>query len=219
MKTCVWFSWIIFIVAIAALCLAWLRCKPIEAEWASILVGAIGSIAGSVIGWQIYNAIEMRNIINRISDLENGFTKSNQDLQAQDKRNMLLIEAFAKYSEAEKEKDSKATQYRAYAEALLLFLKANIAVGHEYMNNTKSGLSDALTALESKVQPLDKKLLIDHDSHIENTYDEIIDIIQYRKKELSDLKKLVKEFRDRRKSLVEKFNKELLDKQTKKKRH
>lgn len=207
MKTSIWFSWIIFIVAIAALCLAWLRCKPIEAEWASILVGAIGSIAGAVIGWQIYNAIEMRNIINRISDLENDFTKSNQDLQAQDKRNMLLIEAFAKYSEAEKEKDSKATQYRAYAEALLLFLKANIAVGHEYMNNTKSGLSAALTALESKVQPLDKKLFIDHDPQMENTYDEIIDVIKSRNKELSDLRKWIKGLRDRRRNLVKQFSK------------
>ena len=70
MKTCVWFSWIILAVAIAALCLAWLRCEPIKADWDAILVGILGGIVTALIGWQIYKSIEINSILRRVKSAE-----------------------------------------------------------------------------------------------------------------------------------------------------
>lgn len=77
MKTSVWFSWLIFAVAIAALSLAWLRSEPITADWASILVGSLGGITTALIGWQIYKSIEINTILRRIKNAE----KSVKDIE------------------------------------------------------------------------------------------------------------------------------------------
>ncbi|MBD5367210.1 MAG: hypothetical protein HDR82_09490 [Bacteroides sp.] len=77
MKTSLWFSWMIFIIAIVALCVAIVRCEPIRADWASVLVGVLGSIVTALIGWQIYKSIELNNILKRVSKVE----KSAKDVE------------------------------------------------------------------------------------------------------------------------------------------
>lgn len=70
MKTSVWFSWLILTVAIAALSVAIVRCEPIQADWASILVGTLGGIVTALIGWQIYKSIEINSILHRVKSAE-----------------------------------------------------------------------------------------------------------------------------------------------------
>lgn len=60
MKTSIWFSWAIFAVAIAAFCLALLRCEPIKADWISIDIGVLAALATCLVGWQIYTLIDLR---------------------------------------------------------------------------------------------------------------------------------------------------------------
>lgn len=60
MKTSVWFSWLIFVVAIAALCVAIVRCEPIKADWISIDIGVLAALATCLVGWQVYTLIDTR---------------------------------------------------------------------------------------------------------------------------------------------------------------
>lgn len=75
MKTSIWFSWVIFAVAIAALCVAIVRCEPIKADWVSIDIGVLAALATCLVGWQVYTLIDMRTLrrdFNRLKlDIEN----------------------------------------------------------------------------------------------------------------------------------------------------
>lgn len=75
MKTSIWFSWLIFLVAIAALCFAIARCEPIKADWVSIDIGILAALATCLVGWQIYTLIDLRNAQKSFSDMKNGLEK------------------------------------------------------------------------------------------------------------------------------------------------
>lgn len=75
MKTSIWFSWIIFIVAIIALCVATARCEPIQADWVSIDIGILAALATCLVGWQIYTLIDLRNTQKSFRDIKNGLEK------------------------------------------------------------------------------------------------------------------------------------------------
>lgn len=70
MKTSVWFSWIIFIVAIIALCVAIARCEPIKADWVSIDIGILAALATCLVGWQVYTLIDMRTLRRDFNQLK-----------------------------------------------------------------------------------------------------------------------------------------------------
>lgn len=70
MKTSLWFSWIIFITAITSLLVAVFRSEPISIEWGAFLVGVLGAIVTTLIGWQIYKSIEINSILRRVKSAE-----------------------------------------------------------------------------------------------------------------------------------------------------
>lgn len=69
MKTSLWFSWLIFLVAAAALCFAGFRCEPIEADWAAVLVGILSALVTALIGWQIYTIIDLRKMQKEVKEI------------------------------------------------------------------------------------------------------------------------------------------------------
>lgn len=75
MKTSVWFSWLIFVIAIAALCVAIARCEPITADWISVDIGILAALATCLVGWQIYTLIDLRNAQKSFRDMKNGLEK------------------------------------------------------------------------------------------------------------------------------------------------
>lgn len=78
MKTSLWFSWVIFIIAAGALCLAYVRCEPVKVEWASILVTILGVLVATLIGLQVYNAVEMRNVFNKVDKIKKELNTTNK---------------------------------------------------------------------------------------------------------------------------------------------
>lgn len=84
MKTSIWFSWIIFLVAIAALCFAIARCEPIKADWVSIDIGILAALATCLVGWQVYTLIDMRTLRSDFNKL-----KLDIEIEKQTQRNAL----------------------------------------------------------------------------------------------------------------------------------
>lgn len=204
-----WERWIVYplcvIAILFALCAAsWNIC----ADKSGFIVGVLAVLVTTIVGWQIYYAIGMQEAVKNFDRLQNDFEDSNRLLKLQDQRNITLIEAFAKYREAEKEKDSKATQYRTCLEAYLLFLRSHIPLGNEYIGWVRGGFVYALTEMEENAHPLDKDLMIDHQAHLENTYEAIREELKMRKNEISEFISELKNIRDRRRDLVKKFEKE-----------
>lgn len=63
MKTRLWFSWLTFLIAIVALCLTIARCEPITIDWATILVGILAILVTTLIGWQIFQVVNINRVI------------------------------------------------------------------------------------------------------------------------------------------------------------
>ena len=163
-------SFAAIIMAIIALA----KCAPssqLHADYIGVIVGILALLVTVLVGWQIYNAIRMQEAVRKFDRLQRNFTKANEALRAQDERNIILIDAFAKYYEAGKEKDSYATKYRILIEALNLFLKSNVPIGYHYIVETRTILNAALDRLESKAHSFDKKHLVDIDSTIEGAHE------------------------------------------------
>lgn len=82
MKTSVWFSWVIFAVAIVALCVAIVRCEPIKADWVSIDIGILAALATCLVGWQIYSLIELNDIRKNYKRIKIKFLDLKQNLDS-----------------------------------------------------------------------------------------------------------------------------------------
>lgn len=67
MKTSLWFSWLILAVAIIALCVSFLKCEPIKADWVSIDIGILATITTALIGWQILTVFNLQRTINNLN--------------------------------------------------------------------------------------------------------------------------------------------------------
>ena len=200
-------SFAAIIMAIIALA----KCAPssqLHADYIGVIVGILALLVTALVGWQIYYAIGMQEAVKKFDRLQKDFDNSNRLLKQQDQRNITLINAFAKYYVAEKEKVSIATRYRAFVEALLLFIQSNIPIGNEHVSNTRCELFGALESLEENANTFDKEHLVNINSTMEETYDTLVDAINARQEGLSQLLKEVKSLRDRRRDLVKRFEKE-----------
>ena len=70
-KTITVLSSVAIILSIASICIAIVRCKPIEANWMAILVGILSLLTASLIGWQIIRAYELEQTVRRIDGIVN----------------------------------------------------------------------------------------------------------------------------------------------------
>ena len=70
-KTNIVLSSVAVILSIASICIAIVRCEPIEANWMAILVGILSLLTTSLIGWQIIRANELERTVKRIDSIVN----------------------------------------------------------------------------------------------------------------------------------------------------
>jgi hypothetical protein len=73
-KTIIVLSSVAIILSIASICIAIVRCEPIEANWMAILVGILSLLTASLIGWQIIRAYGLERTIRRIDNIVNDRT-------------------------------------------------------------------------------------------------------------------------------------------------
>lgn len=204
MKTSVWFSWLIFIVAIAALCVAIVRCEPIKAEWASILVGFLGVIVTALVGWQVYNAIQNYKTLKRLDDLEADLRIKATLMERQNDNILDIIEAHSALREAERSNDFGA-KYFNNARALALFLRGNTDIGYQPLNTILLVLSNLISKVDRSKDEDDKILFSNSFKTFDGLYHEIMEIIHHREDDLKAFSKKITKLRDRRKKLFDEY--------------
>lgn len=55
-------------IAVISLCVAIVRCEPIQAEWGAFMIATLGVLVAILIGWQIYSLIDLHSIRNEIDE-------------------------------------------------------------------------------------------------------------------------------------------------------
>ena len=54
--------------SLAALCISYFRCEPLEVNWVGVIVGILAILITLLIGWNIYSAINAKDRISKIED-------------------------------------------------------------------------------------------------------------------------------------------------------
>lgn len=67
MKTGTWISLIALAVAIAALIIVICRIEPITMDWMGSLIGVLALLVTALIGWQVFNAIQLHITLKEIN--------------------------------------------------------------------------------------------------------------------------------------------------------
>lgn len=180
----------------------------LDFDYLGLLVGILSLLVTALIGWQVYNAIELRTMLNEMSDMKVQFDKATDDLAKQDQRNISLIEAFHKLRYAEKT-DDDTTKYLYNAEALKLFLEANMPLTYDPFVGCRSALDSILNALDKHNFVDDKIKLARKREAADKLYHAIIDGIHKRQDDLSNFRDEITRIRDRRLAITKDFeNKE-----------
>lgn len=202
MKTSIWFSWIILAVALAALCLALVRCEPIEANWAGILVTAIGSIAGIVIGWQVFNAIENSKTLNRIDKLQQELTTYREQARQDAVDNYLHSQALKMIDEAKDKSNGMSNRYWSSLNAIKNLLCGLTPTNYIPMLEALLTAEETLKELKTTKDEAWKYMFLEHQQTYEDLYDEMIEAIQTKAKHLEHLKDRIKKIRDERVAIL-----------------
>lgn len=63
-----WISIIAFIASVLACVYVLLRCEPVTADWLGILVGVLTLLVTLLVGWQIWQTVDMRSKIDSVDD-------------------------------------------------------------------------------------------------------------------------------------------------------
>jgi len=141
---------------------------------AGVIVSALGVLVTALVGWQIFNAIEMRLIIKEYDDLKNRLNESNKALILQDERNLILIEAYAKIKEADNEFNSFSESYKIYLQSLELFLKANVPIKYKPIIDIRNGLNSILNSLKHIDDIDEKRDFIQSEKLFDDLYHQIL---------------------------------------------
>lgn len=66
-----WFNYLACFLSLIAICCAYIRCKPIEMDWVSVLVGILSLLVTVLLGWQIYSVIDIKKTVSEIKSHTN----------------------------------------------------------------------------------------------------------------------------------------------------
>lgn len=185
-------------IAVAMLGIAYynLYCSEMrfDGDSAGVLISALGVIVTALVGWQVYNAIEMGSAVKQVNDLKGKLYIQSQELAAQDKRNLCLIEAFqfrCEVYDIEKRK-RLVNRYHVALKAIRQFLRAGTP---SYYIPLWGLVSDLPIFLEDirHARPRLRKIFNDRATDLEELYDDIISEIDKRIDEMGEIKKVIKE--------------------------
>lgn len=167
---------------------------------AGVVISALGVLVTALVGWQIYNAIEMRSIIREYDKLKNQFNESNKALILQDERNLTLIEAYAKIKEADSEFNSFSENYKIYLQSLELFLKANVPIKYKPIIDIKYGLKAILRSLKH-VDIEERQKFLQCEKLFDDLNHQILNSLHKRQDDIKELVQMLTEIRDTRKEV------------------
>lgn len=123
-----WVGFLTFLVALLGIGYLNLYCCNMEfnSNSAGVIISALGVLVTALVGWQIFNAIEMRGLIKEIDDIKEDNVQQSQHIQNQ--KHYTTANLYYSLARSIKDKASCPTDYREayrqYAEALAEFLEA-----------------------------------------------------------------------------------------------
>lgn len=164
-----------------------------DSNSAGVVISAFGVLVTTLVGWQVYNAIEMGNAVKQVNKLKEKLSLQSQKLEAQDKRNLCLIEAFQFRSDVYDEVKRKqlVVRYQVALQAIRQFLRAGTPSYYIPLWNLVSDLSTFLDDIRH-AHPRMRKLFNDKADEFEKLYDDIISEIDKRLDEMSEIKRKIK---------------------------
>lgn len=167
---------------------------------AGIIVSVLGIIVTLLVGWQVFNAIEMRNTIKEVDDIRAEHRTAISVLYSRNTELQCLLEAFQLVHEAKAEELPLGNVYCLRAKAIRQFLRANVPTNYIPF----LGLLTQLKSIIKDVEQLDefgRIMFAKCDRDCEVVYDEIIDLINKNHNEYGMLKGMVKSIRDSRRKI------------------
>lgn len=190
--------------------------KDISMDYLGIIIGITSLLVTALLGWQIFNAIEMRTIIKDYNRLKNQLDESNKELKVKDAQNIALIEAYAKFNNATDGDYPFSRQYEIYLEALELFLKANMPLRYNSIIEINAILSMMLTSLKRGVVE-EKRQFIENEKNFDGLYHNILNHLGKRKDDTQQLSSKFTSIHDKRVSICQKIRNEIssMDSKTK----
>ncbi len=175
------------------------------ADFWSNLIAIIAIIVATLIGWQIYSAMDWNSKaakLDRIEKVENKLNIANQKLEEQDARNLLLIRAVNEIRKVTTH-DDVSLKYRCAAKAISLLLDANVPIKDDLIEVQTEILSSLLEAMEKSGDMQSRRYFAQFLQNMDNIYNQIISSINKREGDLSEFRSLIIAIRDRRKKFVE----------------
>lgn len=191
-----WLSALTVAVAILGIAYYNLYCSEMKfnGNSAGVLISALGVIVTALIGWQVYNAIEMGSAVKQVNDLKDKLALQSHKLETQDKRNLCLIEAFQFRSEVYDEVKRKklVNRYQVALQAIRQFLRAGAPSYYIPLWGLVSDLPIFLEDIRHS-HPRLRKIFNDRATDLEDLYDDIIYEIDKRIDEMGEIKKKIKQ--------------------------
>lgn len=177
-----------------------------DGDNAGTFISALGVLVTALVGWQIYNAIEMRTVIREHDRLSHQLTQSSNLLADQDRRNIELTEAFHCVHVADLHNIDSIThqtaRYIALMRASLHFIRANVPSDYA----TFASVRNDLTRILERIGQIDTSARSQFNNFREtydNIYNEIITALNRRISEFSELRQFINETHARRVMLHE----------------
>lgn len=176
-----------------------------DSEFWSKLIALIGIIVATLIGWQIYSAMDWNSKaekLNRIGGLEDKLNEACRKLIEQDERNLLLIRAINEIRKVTSHEDA-SIKYLCAAKAISLLLDTNVPIEDDLIDVQVEGLSVLLERMEKDNDVQARRLFAISVKSADKYYHQIISSINKKEGDLTNFRNRITNIRDRRRKFVE----------------
>lgn len=176
-----------------------------DGDSAGVLISALGVMVTALVGWQVFNAIEMRQCVKKMDDLEATLNArsvifTNRNMQIQE-----LIEGHASIREAEQRGAMASDSYLLYADALTHFLNSNVPLDYQPLQSAIVGLADTLIILESNNSPEEIDDFIERANEYEDAYHNVVAAIHRREEGVRNLHNTIIGQREERQEVIQRL--------------
>lgn len=194
------FALVAIILSVIAIATRYPR-ADLSIDYMGVIVGILSLLVAALLGWQVFNAIEMRTVIKEHDRLSHQLTLYTNILANQDRRNIELIEAFHCAHVADMyNTDSVSYQtarYIALMRACLHFIRANVPIDYATFVSVRNNLGTILERIE-QFDASTRTQFNNFRETYDNIYNEIIIELDRQISELNDLKHFIDEIHERR---------------------
>lgn len=121
-------------------------------SWIGLTVAILTILVTILIGWQVYNAIEMRNTLYEMRNVSEKINRKIRILHQRDDECRMLTEAYFLMYLSEQESSFPAFQYGRLGQTLLFFLKSKVNADYHSLFTVCARMDSTLEKIEKGTQ-------------------------------------------------------------------